>query len=168
MTRSFAVVMAIGGLLALASPAAAQGRGRGGDDIPPGHRPPPGMCRIWIDGVPPGQQPAPTDCATAVRNRPSNGRVIFGDDYARPGHSGEQQQFDDQGTRPERWTGEQPRKDGKNDRNDHKDRERQDSGRSHKPPCIDRNHDGRCEAVPEKRTPPSAASLVGAIFSRHH
>jgi hypothetical protein len=39
------------------------------------------MCRIWLDGVPPGQQPAPTDCATAVRNRPANGRVIFGDDY---------------------------------------------------------------------------------------
>jgi hypothetical protein len=50
--------------------------------VPEGHRPPPGMCRIWIDGVPPGQQPAPTDCATAVRNRPSNGRVIWGEDPA--------------------------------------------------------------------------------------
>lgn len=29
----------------------------------------------------PQQQPAPTDCPTAVRNRPSNGRVVFGDDY---------------------------------------------------------------------------------------
>ena len=53
----------------------------GSDKIPAGHRPPAGMCRIWLDGVPPGQQPAPTDCATAVRNRPANGRVIFGDDY---------------------------------------------------------------------------------------
>ena len=59
--------------------------GRGDDGVPPGHRPPPGMCRIWIDGVPPGQQPAPTDCATAVRNRPANGRVIFGDDAAKSG-----------------------------------------------------------------------------------
>lgn len=42
------------------------------------HRPPPGMCRIWVDGVPANQQPAPTDCATAVRNRPEHGRVIFG------------------------------------------------------------------------------------------
>lgn len=42
------------------------------------HRPPPGMCRIWVDGVPASQQPAPTDCATAVRNRPEHGRVIFG------------------------------------------------------------------------------------------
>jgi hypothetical protein len=32
--------------------------------------------------VPAGQQPAPTDCATAVRSRPANGRVLFGDDYA--------------------------------------------------------------------------------------
>jgi hypothetical protein len=39
------------------------------------------MCRIWLDKVPAKQQPAPTDCPTAVRNRPSNGRVIFGDDY---------------------------------------------------------------------------------------
>ena len=39
------------------------------------------MCRVWLDKVPPKQQPAPTDCPTAVKNRPSNGRVIFGDDY---------------------------------------------------------------------------------------
>ena len=50
-------------------------------EIPATHRPPPGMCRIWLDSVPPGQQPASTDCATAVRNRPANGRVLFGDDY---------------------------------------------------------------------------------------
>lgn len=66
---------------AAAAPLSAQGRGQKANDIPPGMRPPAGMCRIWLDGVPPGQQPAPTDCATAVRNRPSNGRVIFGDDY---------------------------------------------------------------------------------------
>lgn len=41
------------------------------------------MCRVWVDGVPAGQQPAPTDCRTAIRNRPPNGRVIFGDDYAK-------------------------------------------------------------------------------------
>ncbi|HZF67299.1 MAG TPA: hypothetical protein VEZ47_04600, partial [Gemmatirosa sp.] len=51
-------------------------------DVPASHRPPPGMCRIWLEGVPAGQQPAPTDCATAVRSRPANGRVLFGDDYA--------------------------------------------------------------------------------------
>lgn len=39
---------------------------------------PPNMCRVWLDGVRPENQPAPTDCATALRNRPPNGRVIFG------------------------------------------------------------------------------------------
>ena len=48
--------------------------------VPPGFYPPAGMCRIWINGVPAAQQPAPTDCASAVRNRPANGKVLFGDD----------------------------------------------------------------------------------------
>lgn len=56
----------------------ARGRGK---EIPVNERPPAGMCRIWLDDVPAAQQPAPTDCATAVRNRPAKGRVIFGDDY---------------------------------------------------------------------------------------
>ena len=68
--------------LAVAAPAMAQGRGRGNQGVPPGQRPPAGMCRIWIDGVPAAQQPAATDCPSAVKNRPANGRVIFGDDYA--------------------------------------------------------------------------------------
>lgn len=48
--------------------------------VPSAYRPPAGMCRIWIEGVPASQQPAPTDCVTAVRNRPVNGYVIFGND----------------------------------------------------------------------------------------
>jgi len=48
--------------------------------VPPGFFPPAGMCRIWINGVPASQQPAPSDCASAVRNRPANGKVLFGDD----------------------------------------------------------------------------------------
>jgi hypothetical protein len=58
---------------------------RNSDHIPPGQRPPAGMCRIWIDGVPPGQQPAPTDCQTAVATKPANARVIWGDQTAFPG-----------------------------------------------------------------------------------
>lgn len=50
--------------------------------VPADARPPKGMCRIWLDGVPAAQQPAATDCTTAVRNRPANGHVIFGDDFA--------------------------------------------------------------------------------------
>ena len=64
--------------------AGAQGRGeRKPQLIPAESRPPAGMCRIWLDDVPAGQQPAPTDCATAVKNKPQNGRVIFGDDYVK-------------------------------------------------------------------------------------
>ena len=49
-------------------------------DVPKGFLPPAGMCRVWVDGVPAAQQPAPTDCASAVRNKPANGRVIYGED----------------------------------------------------------------------------------------
>jgi hypothetical protein len=75
----FTLTLAIAATAALAAPLAAQGRGRNVDGIPPGQRPPPGMCRIWIDGVPPGRQPRATDCGTAERNRPANARVIYGD-----------------------------------------------------------------------------------------
>jgi hypothetical protein len=50
--------------------------------VPKGYMPPAGMCRIWLEDVPPAQQPAPTDCATAIKNRPTKGRVVFGDDGA--------------------------------------------------------------------------------------
>ena len=52
-------------------------------DVPAGHMPPVGMCRVWLENVPPAQQPAPTDCPSAIRNRPPNGRVIFPEDTPR-------------------------------------------------------------------------------------
>jgi hypothetical protein len=95
---------------ALATPAAAQGRGKGKakqrvtstqrgtydiygmnrtttgrDRVPPGHLPPPGMCRVWIEGVPPGHQPPVTDCATAQAQRTANSRIIYGDETPFPG-----------------------------------------------------------------------------------
>lgn len=45
--------------------------------VPKQYLPPAGMCRIWVDNVPDARQPAPTDCATAIRNKPPNARVIF-------------------------------------------------------------------------------------------
>lgn len=54
--------------------------------VPPEYRPPSGMCRVWIEGVQPSQQPAPTDCVTAVRNKPVNGTVIFGEDVPKRGN----------------------------------------------------------------------------------
>jgi hypothetical protein len=79
-------VMTIGFLIACAAPVMAQ-QPQSRDSakkalaIPADARPPKGMCRIWIDGVPAAQQPAATDCPTAVKNRPANARVIFGDDF---------------------------------------------------------------------------------------
>ena len=63
----------------LAAPLAAQEQPRPTDSIPASARPPAGMCRIWLPNVHASKQAAPTDCATAVRNRPANARVIFGD-----------------------------------------------------------------------------------------
>jgi hypothetical protein len=48
------------------------------DSVPKEFLPPADMCRIWLDGVPATQQPAPTECSLAVRNKPPNGKVIYG------------------------------------------------------------------------------------------
>jgi hypothetical protein len=45
--------------------------------IPPGHYPPPGSCRIWIPGVPPGQQSPPGNC-TDLQRRVPPGAVLVG------------------------------------------------------------------------------------------
>jgi len=134
--RSLAAPIAFAmALLAAGAPLGAQGWAggqQGNDGVPPGHRPPPGMCRIWIDGVPASQQPAPTDCATAVRNRPANGRVIFGDDAGKPG-KGKPKKFrgitrgDDDGGRLE-VAGRRDRDDIDDDRDDRRrDRDRNDA-----------------------------------------
>lgn len=34
-------------------------------DIPPGHYPPPGQCRVWFPDRPPGHQPPPERCRGA-------------------------------------------------------------------------------------------------------
>ena len=85
--RKIELIAFIATVCAAATPAAAQGKGRGhgNNGVPPGQLPPAGMCRIWIDGVPPGHQPAPTDCATAQAQRPANARIIYGDQTPFPG-----------------------------------------------------------------------------------
>ncbi|HKO17117.1 MAG TPA: hypothetical protein VJU87_12820 [Gemmatimonadaceae bacterium] len=85
--KQLMMILAIAATAVFAGPAHAQQkqppRDKHAPAIPEQERPPAGMCRIWLENVPAGQQPAPTDCATAVRNRPPNGRVIFGDDYVK-------------------------------------------------------------------------------------
>ena len=49
--------------------------------IPPGHMPPPGMCRIWIPGRPPGHQPAPGSCRVLSREVPPGAYLIANDDH---------------------------------------------------------------------------------------
>lgn len=87
------------GLFGLLVPALAQAQRRS-SDIPAEHRPPAGMCRIWIEGVPAGQQPAATDCATAIRTRPSNGKVVFGAERPDPRRTQEAQIPKGWGPRP--------------------------------------------------------------------
>lgn len=89
MTRKLNVVLSAAAALTLsAAPLSAQwgvlGRSSS-NDVPPGHMPSRGMCRVWIDGVPPGRQPRQTDCRTAERQvryyeqrYRRNARVIYG------------------------------------------------------------------------------------------
>jgi hypothetical protein len=84
----FSLALTIGLTLGAAAPALGQQAQAQKDTakraatVPADARPPKGMCRIWIDAVPAAQQPAATDCPTAIKNRPANARVIFGDEYS--------------------------------------------------------------------------------------
>ena len=55
----------------------ARGDGRS-FEIPPGHYPPPGECRIWRPGVPPGQQEAPGRCSELERRVPPGAVLVRG------------------------------------------------------------------------------------------
>jgi len=48
-------------------------------NIPNGHLPPPGECRVWFPDRPAGHQPPPTSCNRAERQADRyGGRVIYG------------------------------------------------------------------------------------------
>jgi hypothetical protein len=98
MVRQLAALAALAFLLQPSAGAAQQRGGASGgassaraggaapaDSIPRAYMPPPGLCRVWVNGVPPRSQPAITDCASAVRNVPPNARVVYGDATASRG-----------------------------------------------------------------------------------
>ena len=138
------LILTVAALGVATATADAQGRGRskGNQGVPPGQRPPAGMCRIWIDNVPPGHQPAPTDCETAVRNQPPNSQIIWGDNTTRRDRS-----VVDNNRR---------RDDGRDDRNrDRRDRgsyPRDSHGHEYDPACIDDDRNGWCDYHPEIRS----------------
>lgn len=54
--------------------------------VPPGHLPPPGLCRLWYPGRPPGHQPPPAPCGQLFRLYRQPGVVILGGSgYGGPG-----------------------------------------------------------------------------------
>lgn len=54
------------------------GDGHHAPDIPKGHMPPPGECRIWYPDRPPGQQPPPGDCRELQYHVPRGAYLIEG------------------------------------------------------------------------------------------
>ena len=48
-------------------------------NIPPGHLPPPGQCRVWYPGKPPGHQPPPTSCESALTSAGMDSWVLYRD-----------------------------------------------------------------------------------------
>lgn len=68
-----------GSLLVPLSPALAKDKDYGEFRVPPGHVPPPGMCRIWFPGRPPGHQPAPGSCRVLSRQVPRGAYLIAND-----------------------------------------------------------------------------------------
>ena len=147
-----------------ATPLAAQGRGRHAFDVPPGHLPPPGQCRVWLRGVPPGHQPPPMDCRSALRGAPRDAQVLYGGTYAagsrgdwayRDGgeRDGRAYRRDDGGR--DRWRGGDDRRDDRWRRDDDaRDRGRRDYGsrdddawivaRRRPGPCLVRDQWGAC------------------------
>lgn len=54
-------------------------RARSPGEVPPGHYPPPGECRIWYVNRPPGQQPPPARCDRLVGRVPLGAFVLYND-----------------------------------------------------------------------------------------
>lgn len=130
--QRFAFVLSLAAIATFATTSAAQRRDRG-ENIPAGHRPPPGMCRLWIDGRAPGLQPKPTDCATAERRADENTHIIYGDNTPFPG-KGEGKWKTKKNKDRDRWCDEGDRRNhpdckGRDDEDDDDDDDKYDRDR---------------------------------------
>lgn len=47
-------------------------------EIPPGHLPPPGECRVWYPDRPPGHQPPPGPCGALQYRVPPGAFLVYG------------------------------------------------------------------------------------------
>lgn len=50
-------------------------------DVPPGHYPLPGECRVWFPGRPPGQQPRATVCKNLVGKVPAGAFLLYNEKH---------------------------------------------------------------------------------------
>ena len=50
-------------------------------NVPPGHYPPEGMCRLWFQDRAPGQQPQPTECNKLRGKVPAGAFVLYNGKY---------------------------------------------------------------------------------------
>ena len=129
----------------------AQGRGNGpkNNKVPPGHLPPAGLCRIWIEGVPPGRQSEPTSCAIAERDRPANGRVIYGRDNDGRGRADDRDTDRDTDKSKNKNKNKNKRRGSNDERDTDRDTAREgsrDRARDRRGDlCVDANRDGRCD-----------------------
>ena len=48
-------------------------------NVPKGHYPPPGQCRLWFEGRAAGRQPRPTKCQSLAGNVPSGAFILYND-----------------------------------------------------------------------------------------
>lgn len=46
-------------------------------NVPPGHLPPPGECRVWIPGRPPGRQARPRSCNGIAAAAPAGAWILY-------------------------------------------------------------------------------------------
>jgi hypothetical protein len=46
-------------------------------EVPPGHIPPAGTCRVWFPGQPPGRQPKAGACASVERTAPAGSWILY-------------------------------------------------------------------------------------------